>query len=345
MDDLWTNLSKTDSPIVLYGMGNGADKIIRVLEEKGIAFNGVFSSDGFQKSGKTFHGFDVTTLSELEKKYGSLTVLMCFGSQRKEVIENVKQIKSKHSFFAPDVPVYGNILFDADYYSENKNRFDYVCSLLADDISKKTFENTVKYKLTGNVDYLFECEVEQTNPYDSFLNLNDNETFLDLGAYRGDTVFEFLQNVRDYNEIIAVEPDIKTFAKLEKNLSELKRTTLINAAVSSVSKKGMFCMNGSRGSNYSGKRLKEIDYIAVDNIISSPITYIKADVEGAELDFIMGAKKTISKLKPKMQIACYHRSEDLFTIPEAVLNIRDDYKVYMRHFSSLPAWDTIYYFV
>ena len=45
--ELWQYLKQTDKPIVLYGMGNGADKIIKVLEEKEIRYNGVFASDGF----------------------------------------------------------------------------------------------------------------------------------------------------------------------------------------------------------------------------------------------------------------------------------------------------------
>ncbi|MBQ9354662.1 MAG: FkbM family methyltransferase [Clostridia bacterium] len=346
MTDLWDNLKNTPYPIVLYGMGNGADKIIKVLNERGIEFKGIFSSDGFQKPGKTFHGFPVLSLFELEKIFGKMTVLMCFGSNRPEVIENVKRIKQKHLFFAPDVPVYGDILFDKNFYLSKRKEHDDVLDILADGISKKTFENTLKYKLSGNVDFLFDCEVSEIEPYGNFFKLGDNETYLDLGAYRGDTVFDFLKYVNNsYHKIYAVEPDKKTFGKLSRATENVKNITLINCAVSEKTEKGNFVMNGSRGSNISDVG-EEIDLICVDDIIGdNEITYIKADVEGAELEFIKGAEKTIKTKKPKMQIACYHRSDDLINIPNAVLNIRDDYKVYMRHFSSLPSWDTVYFFV
>ena len=68
------------------------------------------------------------------------------------------------------------------------------------------------------------------------------------------------------------------------------------------------------------------------------------DVEGSESAAIFGGKNTI-KNKPKMQIACYHRSEDLFKIPIQVLKIRSDYKIYMRRQRALPAWDINYIFV
>ncbi len=346
MKDLWDNLKESSLPVVLYGMGNGADKIINVLNEKDIGFIGVFSSDEFFKDGKTFHGFKVTTLKELEKKYGRMNILMCFGSARSEVIENVKKIRQNHNFFAPDVPVYGDILFDKSFFNSTKQRHGDVLKLLSDSISKKTFQNIIDYKLSGNVDYLFECEVSPNEPYTSFLKLTQNESYLDLGAYRGDTVFEFLNAVNGkYKKIYAVEPDSKTFKKLSETVKNIKNTELFCGAVSDKSGKGFFAMNGSRGSNVS-KSGKEIDLLAVDDILSGKtVTYIKADVEGAELDFIKGAEKTIKNQRPKMQIACYHRSDDLINIPEAVLKLRSDYKIYMRHFPSLPAWDTVYYFI
>jgi len=346
MMDLWDNLKETDSNIVLYGMGNGADKIIKVLEKNNIEYKGVFASDGFQKTGKTFHGFPILKLSDLEEQFDDLTILMCFGSARSEVIENVNKIKTKHKFFAPDVPVYGDVLFDNRFYNENKESHDKIYNLLADDISKKTFENTVKYKLSGNVDYLFSCETPIDETYKSILKLTDNETYLDLGAYTGDTVKEFLSFVSSYNKILAVEPDKKTFVKLRKNTNELENIVLFNNVISDKCGEFPFAMNGSRGSNSGKDYNTTAEFITVDEIAKNEkITYIKADVEGAELQFINGAERTIKELKPKMQIACYHRSEDLISIPNAVLSIRNDYKVYMRHFSSLPAWDTVYYFI
>ncbi len=347
MTDLWDNLKNSAEPVVLYGTGNGADKIIKVLEEKHIVFKGIFASDEFSKPGKTFHNLPVLKLGDFEEKYGKLNVLMCFGSSRNEVIENIKRIKEKHNFYAPDVPVYGDILFDKDYYLKTKENHEKILNLLADDISKTVFKSIIKYKLSGDVDYLFGCEMSADESYNNILRLSDSEIYLDLGAYRGDTVEEFIYNTNGYKKIYAVEPDKKTFKKLQKATENLENISLINAVISDRVGTGFFNMKGSRGSSEVSENTgTKTDILTVDSIIgNNPLTYIKADVEGAELEFIKGAENTIRLKKPKMQIACYHRSEDLFTIPEAVLNIRDDYKIYMRHYPSVPAWDTVYYFV
>ena len=46
-----------------------------------------------------------------------------------------------------------------------------------------------------------------------------------------------------------------------------------------------------------------------------------------------------------MKIAAYHRTDDLVSIPEKVLSLCPDYKVYLRHTPCLPAWDVFYYFI
>ena len=55
-----------DKPIVLYGMGNGADKVLDELESRNIAVKGIFASDDFVR-GQFFKGFKVMTFKEFCK--------------------------------------------------------------------------------------------------------------------------------------------------------------------------------------------------------------------------------------------------------------------------------------
>ena len=45
--DLWQSLQTQTRDIRLYGMGNGADKLLAVCGKKGIRISGIFASDGF----------------------------------------------------------------------------------------------------------------------------------------------------------------------------------------------------------------------------------------------------------------------------------------------------------
>lgn len=341
---MWNHLKETEKPIVLYGMGNGADKIISVLDKYGIKVSGVFASDGFVRS-KTFHGFNVTDYTTAEQTFGDMIILVCFGSGLTKVIANIKRIADKQELYAPDVPVYGDTLFNAEYVSTHRKEIEQTYALLADDTSKKVFENAVMYKLTGKIDYLFECETPIDEVYKNILKLGDNETYFDLGAYRGDTVAEFLSKVKSCNKIITVEPDFKTYNKLCISTENVKNIININACVSDIDGKTLFAMNGSRGSNASGGKTL-IQSVTIDTLSKKQTpTYIKMDIEGAEVAAIKGGAQTITAYKPKMQIAAYHRSEDLLTIPKEVLKFRKDYKIYLRHFPCLPCWDMSYYFI
>ena len=106
-----------------------------------------------------------------------------------------------------------------------------------------------------------------------------------------------------------------------------------------------FRMQGGRNSSaFRGESLvefKNIDALSEDECI----TYIKMDLEGEEENAILGGKNTILKYTPKMSVSAYHRTDDFLRLPKAVFNIRNDYKLYLRHFKSLPAWDTNFYFV
>lgn len=344
MVELWQYLKTVNKPIVLYGMGNGADKIIKVLEEKGISFQGVFASDGFVRD-KYFHNHKITDYKTAKEQFGDMIVLLCFGSERPEVIQNVKKIAREQELYAPDVPVIGDGLFDSEYITNHRKELEAVYDLLADDLSKKTFENVIKFKLSGKIDYLLDCATNGNKPYNSFLHLGDSEHFVDLGAYNGDTVLDFLKRVNTYQKITAVEADSKTFKKLLKNTENIQNITCKNACISDFTGKGLFGMLGGRNSNSSTLKA-EADFITVDRLLEgNGATFIKMDIEGEELKAIKGAEKTIRDYKPKMLVSAYHRNEDLITLPKAVLDINPNYKIYMRHFSALPAWDINYYFI
>lgn len=341
---MWDYLKLTDRPVVIYGMGNGADKIIDTLALYGITPAGVFASDDFVR-GQSFRGYKVQKYSDLKQKYPDMIVLVAFGTFRDEVLSNIKRIAAETETLAPDVPVYGGGLFTKEYAKEKRKDLEKVYNLLCDDFSKKVFENTVMYRITGKIDYLFEIETTPNEAYENILMLNGDEIYCDLGAYNGDTVTEFLNVTGSYNKIYAFEPDRKNFNKLQKAYGEKENIYLYNCASADKTGEIGFLTNGGRHSVVSdnGEKIKAISLD--DALKGEKATYIKFDVEGMEQSAITGAKETILKYKPKMLVSAYHKTDDYFTLPLLVNSIRNDYKIYMRHYKYIPAWDTQFYFV
>ena len=341
--DLWTYLASSNKPIVLYGTGNGADKIIDVLDSREISISGIFASDGFVRK-RAFRGYEVESYASCKERLGDMIVLMCFGSSRPEVVENINRIKAEQEFYAPDVPVYGENLFDDGYYAAHKDEIDWVRSVLADEQSRLTLDCTVKNKLTGDIDYLRQCEVS-ADEADALTTPSGDCLYLDLGAYNGDTVLRYTSLYPSISEIIAVEPDARNFRKLNENTSEIANVTYVNALISDHDGMTSMEVNKGRGA-HEGKGI-DVPCVSIDSLLNNvtkPV-FIKFDVEGNELAAIAGGRESIARLRPIMNVACYHRSEDIFTLVRAVLDICPDYKVYMRHLPSVPGWDTQFYFV
>lgn len=343
--DIWTRLKTEKRPVVLYGTGNGADRIIDILQRENIKISGIFSSAAFVRE-RTFRGYKVTDYESCKNAYPDMLVLMCFGSAREEVLENVRRIADANEILAPDVPVYGENIFNTEFYEQNKEKLLFVRSKLSDEISVATFDSLVDFKLTGKISALFSCEHESIG----LVEISENAVYLDLGAYNGDTALGFYEKYGG-SRILAVEPDRRNFRKLTENTKEIKNIRLFNALISD--KDGIVYLdnNKGRGAHESDKGKLEIQALTVDTIIKNEglsekdQLVIKIDVEGNELKAVEGAREVIKSFSPLMLISCYHRSEDYFTIPLKVLEINPGYRIYMRHYKGIPAWETEFIFV
>ena len=336
---MWNKLQLATKPIVLYGTGNAAEKIIAELNKRNIAIAGIFASDGFVRS-RTFSGFPVLSYQEAKEKFGDMIVLLCFGSHLPDVIENIKKIASEQELYAPDLPIAGEGLF------EYNPKLEEIKALLADEKSREVLDEVVAYKLDGKIEHLLKCETDDNENW-GILGLNSNEVYLDLGAYNGDTVRQFLAFTgMKYKEIIAVEPESRNFRKLSENTADLKDVCLVNKAIGHVKTEVMFTKSTGRGGAVGKGKQYPVEMDTVDDILAGkPVSFIKMDLEGFEQRAIIGAKETISKYKPKMLISAYHQNDDLWIIPKLVTEINKDYKIYLRKSPCLPAWEVNYYFV
>lgn len=343
MQDIWISLKTANKPILIYGTGNGADKIINELNNNKISINGVFASDGFVRE-RYFHNMKVLSLNEAEEKFGDFIVLFAFGSNRTEVLNNIKEISKNHEILAPDVPVCDGEIFNLNFAKKHSEELKKVYDLLADKQSKKVFEQTTLFKLDGKIDRLFSCESKPDEAFESIIKLSNSPSFLDLGAYNGDTAIDFAIRFPTYSQIVALEPDAKNYKKLVNNTSGYNHIECINSAVSDTDGFIGFSNKNSRSSKFGGDKL--VSSITIDTLSKKyHFDYINIDVEGLEYKTILGAKNTISVNKPKMLVSCYHKSEDYFKLPLKIFEYNPNYKIYMRHFPYVPAWDTAFYFV
>ena len=351
--DLWEYLQNTNKTVVLYGMGNGADKILAVLAERGIAAGGVFASDGFAR-GNLFHGMPVRTWSDIKAEFGkeNVIVLLSFGSSRPEVLENILRIRSEAELYAPDVPAFGDTLFTRAFYEEHKEDFAAARALLSDEESRRIFDNILSYKLSGDIGYLLDAESDEDEIWRTILRPEAIGAAADLGAYNGDTVRQLLEKGAP-KTVWAMEPDARNYKKLALYAEgeERARVIAVNAGAWNEETTLFFDKSGNRNASFEMNRsqtladrpakMAEVKAMPLDTVLDGArVDYIKYDVEGSEREALDGSIKTLTAHVPTLLVSLYHRSEDLFALPLHIHKIAPQYRgFYLRRMRGIPAWD------
>lgn len=340
MEDCAEAVRRAERKVYIYGMGNGAEKVLKWCKYHGIKVDGLFASDDFVR-GQTFCGYTVEPLSQAEAKHGKLTVLLGFGTELSDIMDRINKISERHELFAPDVSVADDSFFDKSKFTE---MFDDACkaySLLSDDHSRHVFVGLTSYKISGRLKYLRDIFTDEEKP-SALLKLGSDEIYLDMGAYNGDTVLSFVNAVNNsYTKIIAVEPEKRNFQKCVKNCTDIDRIELINAACWSHDTTLAFGGGQGRQARLETSGNTRICSRSVDSILNGgKCTYIKYDVEGADIPALAGSRQTVQKYAPKLCCAVYHRPYDYIRIPLAVADIRSDYTFALRQQPYYPAWET-----
>ncbi len=176
----------------------------------------------------------------------------------------------------------------------------------------------------------------------------EDEIFLDAGSFDGETTKEFI-NWCDgkYKKIYAFEPMEDGFLLTKKNLGDLENVELVKCALGICDGEVLFsqCYDGMMGSRIGthGDKVESVQLRSIDSVLKDEkATFIKMDIEGAELDALKGAEQTLRTYKPKLAISLYHRDEDMIEIPFWLKSIVPEYKFYLRHYSN-KKWDFVLY--
>lgn len=341
---VWEKLKNTTDPIIMYGTGNGADKVLDILGEKGIEIHGVTASNTFVRE-RTFRGFRVMPISYFEEKYDSFTIIVTFGTSIPDVMDNIYSLSERHKVLIPVVPVIGTTVFDEAFLSENRENIEKAYNLLADDFSKKIFTGYVNFLYGGELEQLKEITTPEDEAFRDILRLEKDETYVDIGAYRGDTVDTFLRYTNNsYSAIICAEPDTKSYKKLTDHCSHLKNFYAFNCAVTGIDGEVGFSDVHGRQSAIGGDKMTSS--LSLPSLCKGHTpSYIKIDSEGCEYDILANSGNILRENKPKLNIAAYHKCEDIFILPLLINELNPDYKIHLRHHPYIPAWDTLFYCV
>ena len=240
-----------------------------------------------------------------------------------------------------------------DHTEEVMQCFD----MMEDERSRETYCEIISARVEGRFpDEDIVC-ADQYMALPEFMRYAEKEIFIDCGAYVGDTVEQFVEKHSGvFGKIIAFEPDKKNYEAATKRISRLEiewgmendKITIYPYGVAdkNYTSKVQSC-DANRG---RGSKIMESDEIsgddceivAIDDFMTEPFTFLKADIESFEYKMLLGAQKSIREFRPKLAVCIYHNAVDLYSIPLLIKRIIPECKIACRH-HSYELDDTVLY--
>jgi FkbM family methyltransferase len=177
--------------------------------------------------------------------------------------------------------------------------------------------------------------------------------FIDVGAYIGDSAIALYKY--QYSKIFSLEISQKSIDRFQLNLRNNKipseRFLVINTGVASSDKEPPIQMFDTGSAGFSPYRITgrydkiEVQRKSIDSIVnqySIEPKFIKVDIEGAAMDFVKGAQKTLSKFRPVLSVAIYHNPIEFFEVKPALEQLLMNYTFLIRKLSSQVKFNQIH---
>ena len=354
-DSVFHRIAACPLPLVMYGTGDGADRICDILSAMGREIECFFASDDFGGKGRSFRGLPVLRYRDVCRLYRDFAVVLGFGSARPDVLYNIRRIASERTLFVPDIaPVPDPRGPEHDMLTRGtldamRSAVGQAEELMSDEMSKRLFGALLSFRLGGCV-----SDLDGTASDDLYLPLYHSPKIYraaaDLGSNRGQSSLEMLERFPMLETVIAVEPDEHSFRRIGEAVMKDCRIEPHNAAAWHENALITVMSDGSRGTSESraasapGRRIRPLSIRAVrfDDILSGrECQLIHIDVEGAERQALAGCRETISRCRPDVMLSVYHYQRDLWELPLLLHELMPEKRLHLRRPDALPPWDVI----
>lgn len=327
------NMIEEYDKVIVWGAGDFAKHFV---SENNIDIDYFVDKDS-KKQNKKFMNYDVYDISKIKEEIGNIIIIITSISYT-EIMKELEEIGYKGSIIWAHTVNYD--LTFADTADLELNALE-LKSIMADDKSKEIIDIIIKKRKMKTNDYREICEGEQYF-VENIIKPQKDAVFLDAGAYLGETVEQFIEfQNNEFEQVYSFEMDIDNYEKIKKENFD-DRVKFLNYGL--WNKKMILKYDSNSTSSVIGNQgSKEARCILVDELLKDKkITFIKMDIEGAEINALEGAKECIIRNKPQLAICVYHKPNDIWKIPFMLKEWVPDYKFYLRHHSDVSHETVLY---
>jgi len=342
--------------IIAFGAGIGGEALYHLLKDNHLDSKLLGWSDNNElKWGRSYQSQKLMVIppNELAEKYGSdLHIIVCSSAFDKIQVElcdfGVKSENIRLFNFAFMDLKYTDKSFIYDHIAD----FDRSFQSLEDEKSRRIYCCLLNYKITKDEKYLLELQNfvdDEKNQYfdNSLYEFLEKDVLLDVGAYTGDTLKSYSEHFVNCSGYYGMEADAYIFNKLheyviKQNMSD--KCKIFNYAAWDTRTTLYFDENPGTSTitDVGGNAVKAI---TIDDLLldEDPVTIVKMDIEGAEANALVGARKLIKEDKPILAICVYHKRDDYYHLLDIIKDIcPNEYSFYFRQYRYTPT-ETVCY--
>lgn len=334
--------------LVLHGAGACGGYALKHLRSQGIEPL-AFADNDPSKQGTTIDGVRVLSVQDADREF-AWAQWVATAISRPAAQEIRGQIKSMGLRTKPlweCIPVCHGLPSNEAWRS--------TYSLCSDIESDMQWRDQMKFR--ANPDY--DAQIDPTPCselyFPDFIKKLDSEIYCDAGAADGDSIDAFWKRWPNmpgkFHNAVALEPDPENMKKLQ---SKFPATTAIGCAIGDFDGEASFVSTGDYSAHLTASRSRDAK---PGNTVTVPVrkldslfgdsncpTYIKMDIEGAELEALWGARKLIKKHSPVLAVCAYHTSDHVWELPLLIHALNPDYKLYFRRYGE-GAFEIVWYAV
>lgn len=351
-DNLIDLLKNEKLPLILWGCGDVADAVCTYLAKEGVEMDGVLL-DGTQIPAD-FHGMEVMNRETLQKRFPAFNIILGhshyqMGEQLKKELPGVHQV---YYVFSVHYEQYEKVPYEL--IAKEAERFVRLCGNLEDEASADNLLAYLNTKMTGDASYIMQAfRTPMSFYHNDVFQMTEEEVFLDIGAYNGDTVRLFLEETDGkYKKIIALEPDGESFLELNEYVARERMKNVVtsksgawnkredllfktgNEQISSVDT-GDSILKGSDTVTIYGERLDEL-------FGDEEITFIKINYYEGVLEAMEGCEGILCKRHPKLAVDVGFDIYNVLKVSEYISSLNQGYKLYLRFNRAMSSTFTLY---
>lgn len=339
-------LQKERIPLVLWGAGDVASAVKHYLELNHIVLDAVWI-DGLEEESE-FEGIPMTSFMRIKEKYPHFNVILGHSNfDLGEILqEKESQINKVYYLVSIFYEQYENI--PGAFVQEHIDEYYQSYRLLSDEESEQAMIAYLNARMNNDIEYVKDCfSKEQTYFCNDIYQIGDTESYVDVGAFNGDTIQLFLAQCKGkYEKIFAFEPERKNFKELQRFVESEKLKNILLYQMGTWNKKDTlyFTEDEEKRSSISlTQKTAKIPVDRLDQIIKSqPVSLLKINFLHGVLETLEGAANIIKKYKPKLAIVVGFDEWALINIPQYISKLVPEYNIYIRYNRCMPACLTLY---